>query len=279
MEAFERRQVASGRRHRHRFRRPARCRAAVGAVPSHVRRQRVGAARSLSSDVCVSGEPERHRHVRQSAIPFNSTQANGEANQLGGNPDLEVEHSQAAQAEINARIFKGEHRIRELSFRIDGSYTRLTNLIQVSTGKYGNIGSRGLASAEFLGKLYLQGGHRIELGYTWLRGDSADRGALLALPEHWFYRATVWSLLPKKLTVTTNVRITGAADDPNRLVEYRGLRYDGNGQPMGTVTSLPITSRTSSTCPIRSKGFVLICRRLSSTELRMGLECPAVRAD
>lgn len=169
--------------------------------------------------------------------PFNSTQANGEGTQLGGNPDLEVEHSQAAQAEINARIFKGDRRIRELSFRIDASYTRLTNLIQVSTGKYGNTGSRGLASAEFLGKLYVQGGHRIELGYTWLHGDSADRGPLLALPEHWFYLATVWSLWPKKLTATTNLRITGAAEDPNRIAEYRGIGYDANGQPTGTATS------------------------------------------
>ncbi len=170
--------------------------------------------------------------------PFNSTQANGEATQLGGNPDLEVERSQAGQAEINARIFKGERRIRELSFRFDASYTRLTNLIQVSNGKYGNTGNRGLASAEFLGKLYLQGGHRIELGYTWLRGEGTDEGTLLALPEHWFHLATVWSLWPKKLTLTTNLRVTGAAEDPNRLVEYRGIAYDANGQPMGTATTL-----------------------------------------
>jgi outer membrane receptor protein involved in Fe transport len=166
---------------------------------------------------------------------FNSTQANGEGVQIGGNPNLVVEKSRAGQAEINARIFKGDRRVRELSFRLDGSYTRLTNLIQVATGNYNNSGERGIASAEFLGKLYLQGGHRIELGYTWLRADTADRGRLHVVPEHWFNLATVWSLWPKKLTATTNLKVTGAAEDANRLVEYRGLRYGDNGLAMGTV--------------------------------------------
>lgn len=168
---------------------------------------------------------------------FNATQANGSAVQIGGNPSLLVEQSRAAQAEINARIFKGDRRIRELSFRFDASYTRLANLVQIETGKYNNTGERGLASAEFLGKLFIAGGHRVELGYTYLRGSTTDRGPLRTMPEHWFNLATVWSLLPKSLIATTNLRITGAAEDPNRLVEHRGIAYDASGEPMGTVTS------------------------------------------
>jgi len=98
-------------------------------------------------------------------------------------PELTVETSDAAQVEVNARIWKGERRIRELSFRIDGSYTRINNQIQITAGNYVNSGERGLASAEFLGKLYVQGGHRIELGYTWLRADTSDRGRLRNLPS------------------------------------------------------------------------------------------------
>lgn len=171
------------------------------------------------------------------APTFNNTEANGEAVQIGGNPNLLVEQSRAGQAEINARIFKGDRRIRELSFRVDGSYTRLLNLIQVTSGKYSNTADRGLASVEFLGKLYLQGGHRIELGYTWLRGDSTELGRLRTLPEHWFNLATVWNLWSKKLTATTNFKVSGATEDPNRLVEYRGIGFDASGQPMGTVRS------------------------------------------
>jgi outer membrane receptor protein involved in Fe transport len=168
---------------------------------------------------------------------FNNTLSNGEGVQIGGNPNLTVEQSQAGQAEINARIFKGDRRIRELSFRIDGSYTRLSNLIQVSSGNYGNSGDRGLASGEILAKLYVQGGHRIELGYTYLRGDTTDKGRLKGLPENWFNLATVWTLVANHLTATTNLKVAGAAEDPNRLVEYRGLGYDAMGNPTGTVTS------------------------------------------
>jgi outer membrane receptor protein involved in Fe transport len=162
---------------------------------------------------------------------FNNTSSNGEGVQIAGKPSLAVETSDAAQAEINARIFKGERRIRELSFRIDASYTRLSNLIQVESGSYGNSGERALTSAEFLGKLYVQGGHRIELGYTWLRGDTGDKGRLRSLPEHWFDLATVFELVPGKLSATTNLKVAGAAEDPNRLVDYRGL----------TPTSMPVT--------------------------------------
>jgi outer membrane receptor protein involved in Fe transport len=168
---------------------------------------------------------------------FNNTTSNGEGVQIGGNPNLGVETSDAAQAEINARIWKGERRIRELSFRIDGSYTRIDNLIQVSSGNYGNSGLRGIASAEVLGKLYVQGGHRIELGYTYLRVDTSDKGRLRSLPEHWFDLATVFSLLPGKLTATTRLKVTGAAEDPNRLVEYRGLAFDELGEPSAISVS------------------------------------------
>jgi outer membrane receptor protein involved in Fe transport len=154
---------------------------------------------------------------------LNNLLANGEGVQIGGNRDLTVETSKAAQAEINARIFKGDRRIRELSFRIDGSYTRLQNLIQVESGSYTNAGDRGLTSGEFLAKLYIQGGHRIELGYTYLVVTSTDKGDFKSLPNNWFNLATVWNLVTNKLTATTNLKVAGASEDPNRLVEYRSL--------------------------------------------------------
>jgi outer membrane receptor protein involved in Fe transport len=167
---------------------------------------------------------------------FNNTTSNGEGVQIGGNPDLEVETSDAAQVEVNARIFKGQRRVRELSFRIDGSYTRVNNLIQIQSGQYNNSGERGLASVEFLGRLYVQGGHRIELGYTYLRGVDSERGTLRNLPEHWFELATVFQLVSDKLSATTRLRVTGAAEDSNRLVEYRDLGFDAEGEPTGSTS-------------------------------------------
>ena len=167
---------------------------------------------------------------------FNNTTSNGEGVQIGGNAALGVETSDAAQAEVNARIFKGERRVRELSFRVDASYTRINNLIQVSSGNYGNSGERGIASGELLGKLYIQGGHRIELGYTYLRVDTKDKGRIRSLPEHWFDLATVFSL-GEHLSATTRLKVTGAAEDPNRLVEYRDSAYDpATGAPMNART-------------------------------------------
>lgn len=166
---------------------------------------------------------------------FNNTSSNGEAVQIGGNPNLKVENSDAIQAELNARIFKGERRIRELSFRLDGSYTRLNNLIQVTSGSYQNSADRGISSAEFLGKLYVQGGHRLELAYTWMRVATADRGLIRSLPEHWFNFTTVFNLISNKLTATTNVKVTGSAEDPNRLVEYRDTTYDMSGLVVNPV--------------------------------------------
>ena len=179
---------------------------------------------------------------------FNNTTANGEAVQIGGNPTLKVETSDAAQVEVNARIFKGERRIRELTFRIDGSYTRMNNLISISSGTYANTGDRALTSVEFLGKLYVQGGHRLEFGYTYLRGETSDIGRLRSLPENTFSLAGVWQLVADKLSATATLKVNGAAEDPNRLVEYRGSTYstcNGSepackpGTPLNTVTVLP----------------------------------------
>jgi outer membrane receptor protein involved in Fe transport len=166
---------------------------------------------------------------------FNNTNSNGEAVQIDGAPDLKVETSDAAQLEINARIFKGKRRIRELSFRTDYSYTRLQNTIQIVSGRYENTAERGIHSAEALAKLYIVGGHRLELAYTWLRMNTADAGIQKSLPEHMFHLAGVFNLVDDKLSVSTDLRVIGAIEDPNRLVDYRGYREAPAGYMAGGV--------------------------------------------
>ncbi|MBP8805023.1 MAG: TonB-dependent receptor [Kofleriaceae bacterium] len=161
---------------------------------------------------------------------FNNTNSNGEAVQIDGRPDLKVETSDAAQVEVNARIFKGKRRIRELSFRTDYSYTRLQNTIQVVSGRYENTADRGIHSVEALAKLYITGGHRIELDYTFLRVNTADKGIQKSLPEHMFHLTGVWNVIDDKLAVTTDLRVVGAIEDPNRLIEYRGYRETAAGE-------------------------------------------------
>jgi outer membrane receptor protein involved in Fe transport len=157
---------------------------------------------------------------------FNNTDANGEAVDIGGSPDLQVETSRALQGEVNARLLKGVRAIRELDLRADYSYTTLDHFISFIGGRYANTGERGIHSAELLAKLYLKGGHWLELGYTYNRIDMSDKGAFHAMPNNWFNLAAVHQLVPDRLELTTVLRVYGAFEDPNRRVEARGLAVD-----------------------------------------------------
>lgn len=171
---------------------------------------------------------------------FNSTVSNGESVQVDGRIDLKVETSQAAQAEVNARIFKGSRRIRELSFRADYSYTRIENFIEVVGGRYENNPDRAMHSAELLGRLYVQGGHRLDLGYTYLTMTSEYAGRIRSVPEHWFNLSGFFNVVDEKLALSTNLRVIGAAEKPSRLVEYRGLAEDEEGVVIDAATGMPV---------------------------------------
>ncbi len=195
---------------------------------------------------------------------FNNLNSNGEAVQIDGEIDLETETTNSAQAEINARIFKGDRRIRELNFRLDYSYTQVENLIQVTAGRYRNTGDRGINSVEFLGKLYVEGGHRLELGYTFLKVNTADKGALVAMPEHWFNMLGVFNLVDDKLRASTNLRVLGAHEDANRLIEHRILSYDDMGN---VVNELDATSPYVKSLPSE----LVLDRIPPSAELMVGV--------
>jgi outer membrane receptor protein involved in Fe transport len=169
---------------------------------------------------------------------FNNTDSNGEAVEIDGRTDLKTEHSEAYQAEVNARLLKGKKRVRELDFRADYSYTKLTNFITFVGGRYDNVGDRGINAAEFLAKLYLKGGHRIELGYSYVKIDTADKGAFLSMPEHWFNFTAIANLVPDKVEAMGMLKIYGAMEDPNRRVEARGLGFNmADGTPQTVVVN------------------------------------------
>jgi outer membrane receptor protein involved in Fe transport len=196
---------------------------------------------------------------------FNNTNSNGEAVQIDGDLDLAVETSNSFQGEINARLFKGDRRIREVNFRADYSYTTLQNYIAIVAGRYENTADRGIHSAELLGKIYIQGGHRLELGYTFLRMNTADVGIHKSMPEHWFNLTGIFNVIDDKLQFTTNLRVTGAMEDPNRLVEYRDLGYGPDGAVIDTRTGETINF-------LLSKPHELVMDRLPpGAELTLGV--------
>jgi outer membrane receptor protein involved in Fe transport len=159
---------------------------------------------------------------------------NGAAVQIGGRPDLRNEFSRAVQGEINARVLRDVRRVRELTFRADYSYSRIDNLIIIQNGIYENAGQRGIHSAEFLGRLYLRGGHTVQLGYTYLRVIDQDKGEFLSLPNHWFTVNAAFNLLPSKLDLVSTLWLAGATEDPNRVPG--GTPYQQSGRCAGDPT-------------------------------------------
>ncbi len=199
---------------------------------------------------------------------FNNVASNGEAVVIDGDTNLRVETSQAAQAEVNARIFKGDRRIRELSFRVDYSYTKLTDLIQIVSGRYENTADRAMHSTEALAKLYVQGGHRIELAYTFLQINTRDKGVHKSFPEHMFHLAGIFNVIDDRLSMFTDVRVVGAMEDPNRLVEHRDYGYDMDAAIPGTVTN----NTTDVAGPLRVNPTDLVLDRLPpAADLSLGL--------
>jgi hypothetical protein len=62
------------------------------------------------------------------------------------------------------------------------------------------------------------------------------------MPEHWFNLGGVFQLIDGTLAATTNLRVLGAMEDANRLVEHRDYTYDAQGhiihEPTGARQSL-----------------------------------------
>ncbi len=202
---------------------------------------------------------------------FNNLNSNGEAVQLDGG-ELNTETTDAFQSELNARLFKGDRRIRELNFRLDASYTRIQNLIQIVGGRYQNTADRGIASVEFLGKLYIQGGHRIELGYTYMNINTADKGEFKAIPEHWFNLLGVYNVVDDKLRAFSNLRVLGAMEDANRLVEHRDLHYCSEAENAASMCALGDVLRGMAVVgSVRSLPSEVVMDRIpASAELSMG---------
>jgi outer membrane receptor protein involved in Fe transport len=172
---------------------------------------------------------------------FNNTNSNGDAIEIDGSEDLKVEKSRSGTVEVNSRLLRNQRMIRELDLRADYSYTTLENYIAFIAGRYANTGDRGIHSVELLAKLYLKGGHRVQLGYTFNQMSMSDKGVFASLPNNWLDLGVVNRLGPR-LELSTFVQVYGSFEDPNRRVEARGLSFDPMtgaalpGAPHETVT-------------------------------------------
>jgi outer membrane receptor protein involved in Fe transport len=161
---------------------------------------------------------------------FNNTDGNGAGVEFGGNPKLDVEHSESYQAEVNGRVLKNTRKVRELQLRADYSYTILDNLITLRNSVYTNGGKRGIHTVEALAKLYLNGDHALFASYTYLHVSTTDLGELRTVPNHWFTLGAVFNLLKDVLDVNANLQVLASYEDPNRV----------NGSPFPMLGGTPI---------------------------------------
>jgi outer membrane receptor protein involved in Fe transport len=198
---------------------------------------------------------------------YNNTDSNGEAVSIDGDENLKVETSRSGQAEVNARLFRGVREIRELDLRADYSYTVLDNYISFIAGRYANTARRGIHSAELLAKLYLRGGHRVELGYTFNKIDTDDKGTFGSMPNHWFSLSSVNPLVAGRLELATVLHVYGAFEDPNRRVEARGLTAGMDGVPSGVDNAETVHVYPTET---------VIDRAPPSAEIQVGLRLRAL---
>jgi outer membrane receptor protein involved in Fe transport len=159
---------------------------------------------------------------------FNATSGSAPGGNYGGNPDIRTEESRAVKAELNAKIIKNKKRIRRWSVRVNYSYTTLLNMIRLVGGRYHNSTEKALHAVEFISDLYLEGGHRFALSYTYVRQHGSshiDGGMFRAVPNHWATAGAVFNLLTRKnlrLDVNVTARFIGPFEDPNRILICSG---------------------------------------------------------
>ncbi len=172
---------------------------------------------------------------------FINTSANGAVIDYAGNPNLNVEKSQAVQTEFFARIAQDKKWIREWTARINYSHTVLTDIIRILNGYYQNSPTRTVHAVEARTTLYTTQGHQFLASYTFLHQEAAgaaDGGIIRAVPNHWFTLTSVFNLFSRRwgrLDVNTSLRVIGPFENPNRVPDASGtakasdLAYDRIG--------------------------------------------------
>jgi outer membrane receptor protein involved in Fe transport len=133
-----------------------------------------------------------------------------------GSPWLKTERSRAIQGEINTRLLKGYKSIRQLSLRVDYSYTWITDFIEVNQGMYQNLSDIGIHSVEMLADLRLKKGHWFSLGYTFLDMANSQKGKVRSIPNQWLALRSLVNLWRKQLFVSSTLSVQGSAEDPNK---------------------------------------------------------------
>ena len=134
-----------------------------------------------------------------------------------GNPDLQPERSLSAEGELSAVVLQDTKRIRYAAWRVGYQYTRLDDLVIFDpAGKPVNASRRLMSSIELRSDVAFTGGHRLVLGYAFLRGVDLETGPLRNIPEHRL-NLTLEQHVYNHVDMYVGFGLTGAVEDLNRL--------------------------------------------------------------
>lgn len=138
---------------------------------------------------------------------------------VGYKPDenLEVEESQAAEAELNAILFEGPGGFVERVYvRADYAYTLMSNLVRNVGGRFVNAGERGIHSVEFLVRNDLRGDHELWVGGHFVRAEDSFIGPIRNFPNWVFMGGGKLQILPRHLELDAVFTWIGPQEDLNR---------------------------------------------------------------
>ncbi len=131
-------------------------------------------------------------------------------------PNLDVERSRAAEAELNAVLLEGRGPFKRIYLRADYAYTVINDLVRNVGGRFANSGDRGIHSVEFLVRSELRGDHELWLGGHHVRAEDSVFGPVRNFPNWVFMGGARTLLLGGHLELSALATFVGAQEDLNR---------------------------------------------------------------
>jgi outer membrane receptor protein involved in Fe transport len=166
-------------------------------------------------------------------VAFLASPVNPGVTAYPGDPNLDVERSQAVEGEINTVLLERYKNIRKLYLRADYSYTTLSGLIVEPTFVPVNAGNRTANSVEFAAYLEGMKGWNFWLNYYFLDLVDADTGPVRNVARQHLNLGGSLKLLRNRLELNTVVTIIGPMQDLNRAFYTDAAHQDVASSGMG----------------------------------------------
>jgi outer membrane cobalamin receptor len=133
------------------------------------------------------------------------------------NPDLRAERSLSVEGELSALVLEGVGRMNYAALRLGYQFTRLEDLVVFdASGAPANANRRDMSSIEARADVALAGGHRIVVGYSFLRGIDEQNGPIRNIPAHRLH-LSLEAHVATHVSFYLGTAVTGAVEDLDRL--------------------------------------------------------------